>query len=280
MSICAVIRVTKDNEPYHIALASIRLNRRFVNQVILEHPTFPGGDTPEGVERIVSQLKPTDILNSNSVLAFIPPTCSMTQGCFEQILATSDTLQAHQTQFGVETKSSVGNSPWVGFFIILYAWQWLWRSFERGKFINYTDIRCCHLIRKGNAVHLPPEHLFSWRIRNDSTLPSVDGRDLATLDPVPSLMWALRMDRYMSWGLWLLPFFSIWSFSSFAWFQVFAIWNWRINLLILAAWISIVIVCFFTTKNKIVSRLHLLYSLLSPIYLFLFPFVLVSGRLS
>ena len=187
------------------------------------------------------------------------------------------------------TSSLPQGSFWVGFFVILQVIESIWnRIFERGKLIEYTDVKAYFLIKKGKIAQFPEAGGYLF---NPGVIPKVysDGTAVLQQQSFASvfeyLMWRLHTHANLKLlGLWIFPYFINYFILAISWPAILrgaiAFDSFYFASYVVLVYLVEIIVSYWIGTYYIKTPKRLVYSLLFPLYWALFPWVLIYARLT
>lgn len=297
-----VIHVTNFGESPETAVKSIIASKDRFKEVHFIYPTFqseeesmyPGwkedkAQLGEQIRVLFHIMLHAHLLDPDCIIVEIPPNCIVKQGAFTKIQNIMKSTDARQHTCSLASTSSLPQwSFWVGFFVILQVIESIWnRIFERGKLIEYTDVKAYFLIKKGKTAHFPDA---SGYIFNSGTVPKVYSDGTAVLQQTfPSvyehLMWRLHTHVNLKLlGLWVFPYFVNYFILAISWPAILrgaiAFDSFYFASYVILVYLVEVVMSYWIGSYYIKTPKRLVYSLLFPIYWALFPWVLVYARLT
>lgn len=303
MSLCAVIHITNFNESPRPAIQSIIANKDRFKQIHFVYPLYQSEEDsmyPEwlkedknllggGIEVFFHIALHAQALDANCIIVEIPANCEVKQGAFSKIQNIMKSADTKQNTCALATTTSLPYfSIWGGFFVILQVIESIWnRIFERGKLIEYTDIKAYFLIKKGKVQYFPDNNGYLF---NMGTIPKVYSDGTAVLRPnnfsiFEFLMWRLHTHANLKLlGLWVLPYSINYFIFAISWPLIlrgaFAFGDFYFASYVLLVWIVQVLFSYWISVHYIKCPKKLIYCLLFPLYWALFPWILVYARLT
>lgn len=167
LSLAACIRVSEDDEPIDLAVASIRRNLGFrwifVESVAGRHRA-PKENPSELDIQDVGNVHDAIPVECDAVV-FIPPECSFTRVAFERLLKQTEQKTPY-THFTLRNRIiATGVSPFYGLLAVLAVIDQFWTWFTRGKHPRDQDVRMVNVITNGRHRHLAHRPWY-WRLYN------------------------------------------------------------------------------------------------------------------
>jgi hypothetical protein len=297
----AVIKITSFNESPEFAVKSVIANKGLFNELHFIYPTFQSEEESmypnwlltdkanlNGISVFFHVMLHAKYFQSDSIIVEIPPNCEVKSGAFTTIKSAMKAANTKQTHFALSPVTSLNQfSLWHGFLIVLMMIESVWnRIFERGKLINYTDVKAYFVMKKGKINYFPEEK-SGW-VFNESTIPKAYAGGTCILRPFDDdnfVMWKLHTHTNMSLiGLWIVPYSIFYFILGISWPSV--LWgaisfsNVYFASYVFLVWLLEVFVSYRVGTFYISCPKRLVFSLLFPVYWFLFPYVLIYARLT
>jgi hypothetical protein len=296
-----VIHITNFGESPELAVKSVIANKGLFNQLHFIYPAFQTEeesmysnwlliDKPNlnGVDVFFHVLEHAKNYSPESIIVRIPPNCEVKSGGFSSIKNAMKHANEKQSQFALSPVTVFNRfSIWTGFFIVLMLIETFWnRIFERGKLIEYTDVKAYFVMKKGKTQFFPDERGGGW-IFNPTVIPKSYAGGTCVLRPFDDgyLMWKLHTHTNLKlMGYWILFYIPIYFMLAISWPSV--LWgaisfsNIYFASYVISVWIFEVIVSYWVGSYYISCPKRIVYSLLFPVYWFFFPYVLIYARLT
>jgi len=298
----AVIHVTNFGESPEPAVKSIIASKDRFKEVHFIYPTFQSEEESmypswkedkvqlEGIRILFHILLHAHLLDSDCIIVEIPPNCAVKQGAFNKIQNMMKSVNTKQHTCSLASTSSLPQgSFWVGFFVILQVIESIWnRIFERGKLIEYTDVKAYFLIKKGKIAQFPEAGGYLF---NSGVIPKVysDGTAVLQQQSFASvfeyLMWRLHTHANLKlMGLWIFPYFINYFILAISWPAILrgaiAFDSFYFASYVVLVYVMEIVISYWIGVYYIKTPRRLVYSLLFPLYWALFPWVLIYARLT
>jgi hypothetical protein len=298
----AVIRISNFGESPEPAVKSIIANKDRFKEVHFIYPSFQSEEESmylgwkddkinlgEHIRVLFHVMLHAHLLDPDCIIVEIPPNCEMKQGAFTKIQNIMRSLDTKQNTCSLASTNSLPQgSFWVGFFIILNVIETIWnRLFERGKLIEYTDVKAYFLLKKGKVAYFPDSGGYLF---NSGTVPKVYSDGTAVLKQnfasvYEHLMWRLHNHANLKlMGLWIFPYSINYFILAISWPAILrgaiAFDNVYFASYVLLVYFVEVIFSYWIGSYYIKTPKRLVYSLLFPIYWALFPWILIYARLT
>lgn len=235
MKVDALIFLRYEGDDASPALQSVLNNAEYVKRVIIVCDYYDAGtELFKGFTEIEHSLKqsavPIQIVPSfdyddcavlkSSLVMEIPFDCVVKTSAFQKFQQTLDELRAtrqyNRTHVAQSTSwIETSFSPWHGFLLVSYYFDYLWRLYSRGKKFFQHDIKLTTVCSTHNRVYVARESRWLSKLWNRTHVPCIPGINSAHRTDQK----VFRDFRARTIGFWVIGFFFFYVFAAYPWWN-------------------------------------------------------------